>query len=171
MIANALAAASVGYTIGLSLKEIKSGLEDFQPVKGRVNIFEVRGVHIIDDTYNANPNSMGAAIKTLVSLKGNSRGILITGDMLELGEHAEFMHRKMGSMSVRLHIARFYITGEFAESVAEGARKEDINSDIFIGSREEILEDLKKILLPGDWVLVKGSRAMGMEKIVEGLKI
>ncbi|MDL2122699.1 MAG: UDP-N-acetylmuramoyl-tripeptide--D-alanyl-D-alanine ligase [Deltaproteobacteria bacterium] len=172
MVSNALAAASVGYIIGLSSEEIKAGLEYFQPVKGRINIFDVRGVHIIDDTYNANPDSMEAAIRTLSSLKGNSRGILVAGDMLELGEHAESMHRKIGALSARSNIARLYITGEFAEAVANGAGKEDKNSiDIFIGAKEEIVEDLKKSLLPGDWVLVKGSRAMGMEKIVEGLKI
>ncbi|MCD4762932.1 MAG: UDP-N-acetylmuramoyl-tripeptide--D-alanyl-D-alanine ligase [Desulfobacterales bacterium] len=171
MVSNALAAASVGYIIGLSSEEIKAGLEYFQPVKGRINIFDVRGVHIIDDTYNANPDSMEAAIRILSSLKGNSRGILVAGDMLELGEHAESMHKKIGALSARSNIARLYITGEFAEAVAKGAGKEDKNSmDIFIGAREEILEDLKKSLLPGDWVLVKGSRAMGMEKIVEGLK-
>ena len=129
-------------------------------------------MHIIDDTYNANPDSMEAAIRILSSLKANSRGILVAGDMLELGEHAESMHRKIGALSARSNIARLYITGEFAKAVANGARKEDKNSmDIFIGAREEILEDLKKSLLPGDWVLVKGSRAMGMEKIVEGLRI
>jgi len=172
MVSNALAAASVGYIIGLSLEEIKAGLECFQPVKGRINIFDIRGVHIIDDTYNANPDSMEAAIRILSSLKGNSRGILVAGDMLELGEHAESMHRKIGALFARSNIARLYITGEFAKAVANGARKEDKNlMDIFIGAREEILEDLKKSLLPGDWVLVKGSRAMGMEKIVEGLRI
>jgi UDP-N-acetylmuramoyl-tripeptide--D-alanyl-D-alanine ligase len=171
MVSNALAAASVGYIIGLSSEEIKAGLEYFRPVKGRINIFDLRGVHIIDDTYNANPDSMEAAIRILSSLKGNSRGILVAGDMLELGEHAEFMHRKIGALSARSNIARLYITGGFAEAVANGAGKEDKNSmDIFIGAREEILEDLKKSLMPGDWVLVKGSRAMGMEKIVEGLK-
>ncbi|MBU4067161.1 MAG: UDP-N-acetylmuramoyl-tripeptide--D-alanyl-D-alanine ligase, partial [Proteobacteria bacterium] len=172
MVSNALAAASVGYIIGLSSEEIKAGLEYFQPVKGRINIVDVRGAHIIDDTYNANPSSMEAAIRTLSSLKGSNRGILVAGDMLELGEYAESMHREIGSLSARSNIAKLYITGEFAEAVANGAIGEDKNSmDIFIGSKEEILEDLKKWLLPGDWVLVKGSRAMGMEKIVEGLKI
>ena len=172
MVSNALAAASVGYIIGLSSEEIKAGLEYFQPVKGRINIFDVRGVHIIDDTYNANPDSMEAAIRILSSLKGSGRGIFVAGDMLELGEHAESMHRKIGALSAGSNIARLYITGEFAEAVANGAGREDKNSmDIFIGAREEIIEDLKKSLLPGDWVLVKGSRAMGMEKIVEGLKI
>jgi len=172
MVSNALAAASVGYIIGLSSEEIKAGLEYFQPVKGRINIFDVRGVHIIDDTYNANPDSMEVAIKTLNSLKGKKRGVLVAGDMLEMGKYAESMHREIGSLSARSNIAKLYITGEFAEAVANGAIGKDKNPmDVFIGSKEEILEDLKKWLLPGDWVLVKGSRAMGMEKIVEGLKI
>ena len=171
MVSNALAAAAAGYCLGLTAREIKEGLEDFEPVKGRMNILKTRkGIHIIDDTYNANPGSMAAALKTLKSLKGNSRGILVAGDMLELGEHAESMHRKIGSISARADIARLYVTGQFAETVAAGARDEDMASgDIFTGTKEEILDGVTGWLGPGDWVLVKGSRGMAMETIVKGL--
>ena len=171
MVSNALAAAAVGYLLGLTAGEIKEGLEDFKPVKGRMNILKTgKGINIIDDTYNANPDSMKAAINTLMSLKGNNRGILVAGDMLELGEYAESMHRNIGRIAAVSDIAKLYVTGQFAQTVATGAMDEDMNSsDIFTGTKEEILEGIKDRIGPGDWVLVKGSRGMTMETIVEGL--
>lgn len=171
MVSNALAAAAVGYLLGLTAGEIKEGLEDFKPVKGRMNILKtVKGINIINDTYNANPDSMKAAINTLMSLKGNNRGILVAGDMLELGEHAESMHRNIGRIVAGSDIAKLYVTGQFAQTVATGAMDEDMDSrDIFTGTKEEILEGIKDRIGPGDWVLVKGSRGMTMETIVEGL--
>jgi UDP-N-acetylmuramyl pentapeptide synthase len=171
MISNALAAAAVGYVLGLTAGEIKDGLEDFKPVKGRMNILKTgKGITIIDDTYNANPDSMKAAINTLRSLKGNHAGILVTGDMLELGDHAESMHRNIGRIAAGSDIAKLYVTGQFSETVASGALDEDMNPrDIFIGTKEDILERIKDRLDPGDWVLVKGSRGMAMETIVQGL--
>ncbi|HHC24993.1 MAG TPA: UDP-N-acetylmuramoyl-tripeptide--D-alanyl-D-alanine ligase [Desulfobacterales bacterium] len=169
MVSNALAAASVGFVLGLSAREIQAGLEDFRPVRGRMNILKTRmGVNIIDDTYNANPASMEAAIMTLRSLKGNQRGIVVSGDMLELGEYAESMHKKIGSLAAGSDIARLCIAGEFAEYVAEGSRDRGMDSrDIFIGNRSEIILDLTDFLRPDDWILIKGSRGMGMEEIVE----
>jgi murE/murF fusion protein len=171
MISNALAAAAVGHLLGLTAGEIKDGLEDFKPVKGRMNILKTgRGITIIDDTYNANPDSMKAALNTLRSLKGNHTGILVAGDMLELGDHAESMHRNIGRIAAGSDIAELYVTGQFARTVAAGAMDEDMNArDIFTGTKEEILEGIKDRLGPGDWVLVKGSRGMSMETIVQGL--
>jgi UDP-N-acetylmuramoyl-tripeptide--D-alanyl-D-alanine ligase len=170
MVSNALAAAAAGYSLGESILQIKEGLEDFQPPQGRMNIFETSGIHIIDDTYNANPDSMKVAIMTFRSLKKRSRGAIVISDMLELGEFTESMHRDIGSLSAGSDIARLYITGDFAGSVASGAREQNSSLNIFTGTREEIIEDLTKWLKHGDWVLIKGSRATGMEKIVEGLK-
>ncbi|MBW2247812.1 MAG: UDP-N-acetylmuramoyl-L-alanyl-D-glutamate--2,6-diaminopimelate ligase [Deltaproteobacteria bacterium] len=171
MISNALAAAAVGYLLGLTAGEIKDGLEAFKPVTGRMNILKTgRGITIIDDTYNANPDSMKTAINTLRSLKGNHTGILVAGDMLELGAHAESMHRNIGKIAAGSNIAKLYVTGEFARTVAEGAMDQDMNPrDIFTGTKEQILEDIKYRLNPGDWILIKGSRGMTMETIVQGL--
>jgi len=171
MVSNALAAAAVGYCMGLTEKEIRDGLEDFEPVKGRMNIIETRkGINIIDDTYNANPGSMEAAIKALKSLKKRNRGVLVAGDMLELGEHAESLHREIGSISAKSDISKLYVTGDYAEVLATGAMEGDMKSDdIFTGTKEEILDDIICRLEPNDWVLVKGSRGMAMETIVEGL--
>jgi murE/murF fusion protein len=171
MVSNALAAAAVGYLLGLTAKEIKDGLEDFKPVKARMNILKTgKGINIIDDSYNANPDSMKAAINTLMSLKGNNRGVLVAGDMLELGEHAESMHRNIGRIAAGSDIAMLYVTGQFAQTVAAGAMDEDMDShDIFTGTKQEILEVITGRLSHDDWVLVKGSRGMAMEMIVQGL--
>lgn len=171
MISNALAAAAVGYLSGFTGDEIKEGLEAFKPVKGRMNILNTgKGIHIIDDTYNANPDSMTAAIKTLNTLKGKNRGILVAGDMLELGHHAESMHHRIGSVAARSDIAYIYATGQYAENVVSGALKEHMNpAHIFKGNQKEILEDITGRLESGDWVLVKGSRGMAMENVVEEL--
>jgi len=171
MISNALAAAAAGHLLGLTAVEIKNGLEAFKPVQGRMNIRKAgKGVHIIDDTYNANPGSMQAAIKTLTSLKGKHRGFLIAGDMLELGEHSAPMHQKIGAVAARSGIAGLYVTGKYAENIAAGALEEHMDpDDIFKGTREEIIEAVTERLDAGDWVLVKGSRGMAMEKVVQGL--
>lgn len=171
MVSNTLAAAAVGYKIGLSAQEIKAGLEDFKPLDGRMNILHTgRGINLIDDTYNANPGSMRAALSTLKTLKKNKKGIFIIGDMFELGKHAKSMHKTVGALAASSYISRLYATGEFAKSVADGAINGGMKSkNIFTGNKKEILNDLPGYLKPGDWVLVKGSRAMGMEEIVEEL--
>jgi len=171
MVSNSLAAAAAGHLAGLPAAVIKEGIEKFQPIKGRMNIHRLKnGINLIDDTYNANPDSVKSAIRSFTSLKNGKRGVLVLGDMFELGEHSEEMHKKIGEFAAEAGISRLFATGRFSESVAEGARLKEMNqSSIFTGSRKEILVHLKKGLEPGDWVLVKGSRAMKMEDIVEGL--
>ena len=171
MVSNALAAAAVGYLLGASARQIKTGLESFVPVQGRLNVHKThKGIYIIDDTYNANPGSMSAAIETLKSLKENGRGVMVVGDMLELGPQAESLHHNIGILCAKSKISRIYATGKFAESVAAGARNEDMDSDnIILGTKEAIFKSIIGRLAPGDWVLVKGSRSMAMEQIVEKL--
>lgn len=173
MVTNALAAASTGYLAGLPASEIKAGLENITPEKGRMNIFTLsNGITIIDDTYNANPGSMEAAIKTLVELKADNRGILIAGDMLELGTHSGKMHEKIGSLCAESGIARLYATGQFAGNTADGAVGNGMSlHSIVTGSHDDIMKDITGWLVTGDWVLVKGSRATGMERIISKLKV
>ena len=172
MVTNALAAAAVGKLLGLSAGTIKAGLESFMPVHGRMNIFQTaNGINIIDDTYNANPDSMKAALSTLKARRAESRGIFVAGDMLELGDQASALHKDIGALAAQSGISRLYARGDFADSVATGARAEGLNpADIITGSRREIIENLIECLQPGDWILVKGSRGMAMEKVVEGIK-
>ncbi len=169
---NALAAAAVGYRLGLTIDEVKDGLEATSSLAGRMEIIAFsRGIHVIDDTYNANPGSMAQAIETLRSLKGNGRGILIIGDMLELGQYSERAHEELGVLIARSDISGLYATGEFAQTVARAAKGAGMDvGKIFVGNQKEILKTLTKHLGPGDWLLVKGSRLMAMEKVVDGLK-
>ena len=172
MVANALAASAVGYLNGLSANEIKSGLEAFRSVKGRMDVKESRlGFFIIDDSYNANPGSMEAAIKTLASLKGRNNGILVAGDMLELGRDAERLHGNIGQFAAQSGINRLFLTGNFANAVKKGAQQQGmLDQDIIIGEKPELVELLFEFLGPKDWVLVKGSRGAGMEEIVQQLE-
>lgn len=172
MIANALGAAAVGYLLGISAATVKAGLESFKPISGRMNICHLpNGVNMIDDTYNANPESMTAALATLQQMRAGGRGIFVAGDMLELGAQAPELHRQVGALAARTQVDRIYASGEHGAAVATGAQKEGLPAaNTITGSREEIIEDLKGWLQPGDWVLVKGSRGMAMEKVVQGLK-
>lgn len=171
MVANALAAAAVGWTLGIDIADIRVGLEAFRPVKGRMTHREIAGgVNLIDDTYNANPGSMAAAIQTLADLGRSSRRVLVIGDMLELGEQSAALHAAAGELAACSGVDALFVAGQFSAAVARGARQGGLHGDkIFEGSREEILATLKERLRPGDWVLVKGSRGMGMETIVQGL--
>ena len=90
---------------------------------------------------------------------------------MELGQHAQNAHRQIGILAARAGMAGLYATGEFADAVAEGATGAGMDRrKIFIGTREQIVEAVKQRTGPGDWILVKGSRLMAMEKVVEGLQ-
>lgn len=172
MVSNALAAAAAGHVLGMAPEKIKAGLESFHPVAGRLNIFQTAaGVTVIDDTYNANPGSMSAAIETFQSLRKDSRGILAAGDMLELGSHSAELHYEIGKKAANSGITKLYITGNFAESVAAGAKAGGLKAEkIVTGNKLKIAEALKSTLRSGDWLLVKGSRGMRMEEIVEMIR-
>ena len=172
MVANALAAAAVGYAMGMGIAQIKAGLEAFIPEKGRLLVVETaRGIHMIDDTYNANPDSMAAAFDTLTALRKNRAGVIVLGDMFELGDAAARLHRDVGRLAAQSGPARLYACGEYAAAVAEGARSAGMESTrIFTGEKETIAADLIENLTAGDWLLVKGSRGMSMETVVASVR-
>jgi UDP-N-acetylmuramoyl-tripeptide--D-alanyl-D-alanine ligase len=172
MVLNALAAAAVGYLLKLSTAKIKAGLESFEPVWGRMDIFQTaNGIHIIDDTYNANPESMKAAITTLRILRRNNRSLFVAGDMLELGDQSEALHKQVGAWAASANIDKLLASGDYAGAVAAGAIKAKMRpADIFTGTRDEIIDTLKQSLKSGDWVLIKGSRGARMETVVKELK-
>lgn len=171
MVHNALAAASAGHLMGVGAEDISAGLAGFQPVSGRMSVYRTKSKsYIIDDTYNANPGSMETAIKSLAALSDRKRGILVAGDMLELGEAAAGLHEDIGRLAAHSGINRLYLSGEFASRVAYGARCGGMKGmDIFVGTKDDIVKDLKQQMKPGDWILVKGSRSTGMEEIVARL--
>ena len=169
MVANALAAAAVGHTLGIANAHIRAGLEGFRPVRGRMaHTLTPEGIHVVDDAYNANPGSMKAAVETLVGLKGDGRGLLIAGDMLELGPDAASFHYEAGRFAAARGVDGLYVSGDFAEDYVRGARAGGMDAACAVAaSHEEILKQLRRALAPGDWVLVKGSHSTGMDRIVE----
>jgi UDP-N-acetylmuramoyl-tripeptide--D-alanyl-D-alanine ligase len=171
MVSNALAAAAAGWVAGLDPQEIANGLDAFHPVYGRMIVQESpKGIHVIDDTYNANPNSMRAAISTLADLKGRNRGVFVVGDMKELGPSTDDLHRDLGAFAARNGVDCIFSVGEKARLIAEEAVMNGMDKkSVFTGSKKEIIESLSKNLGKGDWVLVKGSRSMAMEEIVKDL--
>ena len=171
MVHNALAAASAAVILGFSGIDIKAGLEGFSSVKGRMNLLQSpMGVHVVDDTYNANPASVKAAITALRDLKKQERGAVCLGDMLELGSHSAVLHEEIGAHLGKADVARLFLTGHYAACVAEGAVRAGMDPGIIVtGTQQEILSRLIGWVRPGDWVLVKGSRSTRMENIVNGL--
>lgn len=168
MVVNALAAAAVGWLAKVAAPDIALGLAAFAPVGGRMNIRQApSGYTLIDDSYNANPGSMEAAIMTLASFRGRGRLVLAAGDMRELGPDAPRLHREIGRVAVRAGLDRLFLTGLEADSVKAGAMDAGMREDhVLIGEKPELAAALKDFLRPGDTVLVKGSRSMGMETLV-----
>jgi len=169
---NALAAAAAARALDVPLNRIVSGLEAFVPVDKRFRLEELDGVTLIDDSYNANPGSMAAALVTLSEVRGEGRAIAVLGDMLELGSVAMDAHRGVGRLAATC-VSRLYLLGRFAETVKAGALEGGLAEEaIVVGeSHEQILVDLRGSLQSGDSVLVKGSRGMRMETVAEGIRI
>jgi UDP-N-acetylmuramyl pentapeptide synthase len=169
MVSNALAAAAIGMAMGIDILDIKAGLEAFRQGKGRMSILKTDDdVAIIDDTYNANPASMKAAIETLAILKGDAPGIIIVGDMLELGPRAAEFHQQIGHQAAGIKATRLYACGQYARDVVAGALEAGMDANrIFSGTRDEIVANLMDHRTPGTWILIKGSRGMAMEHVTE----
>ncbi len=169
---NALASAAASWRLGMAPDAIRRGLELFRPVAGRQEITALKnGAHLINDAYNANPESVEAALGTLSALKGRGAATVILGDMLELGQQAEALHEKIGARVAAMGVDRLFLRGVFANCVAAGAEKDGLSKDrIFVmEDNEAIAAAVGAFLKRGDWVLVKGSRRMKMEEVVERL--
>lgn len=171
MVPNALAAAAAGEVMGVPLDLIKAGLEAFVPQAGRMGIcLPGRDIRLVDDSYNANPASMAAAIDTLARMGAKRRTIAVLGDMLELGPQAAVLHRQIGRAVGDAGIDRLFVAGRFAGDVADGARERQMASQhIFCGTKAAIVDQLNRRLQDGDLILVKGSRGMAMEQVVEAI--
>ncbi len=170
---NALAAAALAAAAGAEKDEILRGLENFQPFSGRGEIVRLQGhVHILNDTYNANPDSLRAALAAFLEMKGRHRGLVVLGDMLELGPSAAAAHEEAGREIGRMGFSHVFFMGEQAREAARGATSTQTNgSRVHLPrSHEELLDKLGKVIEAGDWILIKGSRRMRMEKIVAGLR-
>jgi UDP-N-acetylmuramoyl-tripeptide--D-alanyl-D-alanine ligase len=171
---NALSAFAVATLFGVAWDNIKGALERFQPTPMRMEVWRLEGGKtVINDAYNANPRSMEVALGTLSELKGKGRAIAVLGDMLELGDYSESAHRQLGQKVRDLSIDFLIAMGEKASSVVESAVRHGLDRQRakVATSHSEAISILEGWLQEGDWILVKGSRRMAMEKIAEGLAL
>jgi UDP-N-acetylmuramoyl-tripeptide--D-alanyl-D-alanine ligase len=168
---NALAACAA-LQEKVDLAPIVSGLEAFTPYKGRFQIEQVADITIIDDSYNANPASIKAALETVAAIAPTGHRIAVLGDMLELGEHEAEAHRGIGAIAGR-NVDRLYLAGSLmTRYAAEEALRTGIAADAVIccSTHDEIAEHLHRTIQSGDVILFKGSRGMAMEKAAALLK-
>ncbi len=168
-VSNALAALTVGYILKLTLKQMQEGLMSSETAKGRLQVLDRIGrFNIIDDTYNANPASVQAALRVLAEL-GGGKTVAVLGDMLELGADALKAHHEIGKFAADSGIGCLVTVGELARSTAEEARS--FGLEVYpCSTHEEALAVINSLVLNPDWyMLVKGSRGMKMEKIVQAL--
>ncbi|MGH7313947.1 MAG: UDP-N-acetylmuramoyl-tripeptide--D-alanyl-D-alanine ligase, partial [Candidatus Rokuibacteriota bacterium] len=168
-VSNALAAVAVGHVLGLSLADIARGLEAARPVKGRCVWRQADGVRILDDTYNANPASVQAALATAAAHQGGSRLVVVLGDMLELGTTSEAAHREVGRQVASAGAGLFVAMGPQMLTAVDVARQHGLAEAYHAATFEDAVAHLLKRLAAGDLVLVKGSRGMRMERIADAL--
>ncbi|HLA26436.1 MAG TPA: UDP-N-acetylmuramoyl-tripeptide--D-alanyl-D-alanine ligase [Syntrophales bacterium] len=167
---NALAAAAASRAVGADPETIRRGLMRFKVIPARMETHRLKnGAFLIDDSYNANPLSVREALMTLRSLRGEHKGIVILGDMLELGDRAEELHEEIGGLIAATGVETLFLRGAFSAATLAGAVKKGFPvSRIFYPSTpEEILKVLSSSLKKGDWILVKGSRAKKMEEVIK----
>lgn len=164
---NASLAIAAAHTAGVSADEIRKGLLDLKTEDKRMNIRGANGIKVIDDTYNASPPAVRAAIDVLMSTKG-VRKLAILGDMLDLGEESDEFHREAGRYAGKSGVEFVVGIGEKSRFTCMGAAeyigKENV---MYFAQKDEFFEIMRDVVKPGDVILVKGSRGMAMETVVK----
>lgn len=170
MIYPTLMAAAVGEHFGMTLEEIADGVHNFAPTKMRMNILpRAENITILDDGYNANPQSMRAAIEVLDGYTGEYK-IAVLGDMFELGPLAEVLHAGVGEFLGRSHVDCLVAVGELAKSIYDAAITSEVPECYHFETKERAMLTLHDLVRPGATILVKASRGMEFETITEYLK-
>jgi len=170
MVQNALLAVAVGRVFGLSLEECAAGLVAAPLTKARLQVKEIRGVQFLDDSYNANPDSMKAALRTLVELDAEGQRIAVLGEMRELGDESERGHREVGETAAALKVDHLIAIGNVAATIAEAAKHAGLDNSSTVASTAEAAELLAELVRPGDLVLIKGSRLARTEEVIEAFR-
>lgn len=164
---NALAAAAVGIGFGLPLSSVKRALERFRPTSKRMEILQLDSLTVLNDTYNANPDSMIAALRTLAATTVKGKRIAVLADMLELGARAAAEHTRIGREAGRLKLDYVLTYGELARGIQ---RATGLSTAVHYEEKNMLSEYLAELAGPGDAVLIKGSRGMKMEDVVTFLR-
>lgn len=169
MVLGALPAAAIGHHLGLTDEEIRLGLLNYAPIGGRANIIDTGFITLIDDCYNANPNSVTASILSLCTLEG--RKVAILGDMKELGRGTDELHRSIGILAGKSGVDCLICCGARAESIYKGLISSQIEIEAWhFPLKDALLSVLPSLIKKGDNVLVKASHSMHFEEITEELK-
>jgi UDP-N-acetylmuramoyl-tripeptide--D-alanyl-D-alanine ligase len=166
---NATLAIALGAELGLSQEQIRRGLALCQPAKMRLQVFESKGVRILNDAYNANADSMLAALQTLTEFPCRGRRIAVLGDMAELGEHSASAHTEVGRKTAELGVSRLVTVGKMASLTAQAARDAGLRDVTVCEDVAEAAAALKQLAREGDVILVKASRVTGLERLSESL--
>ncbi|TDU64242.1 UDP-N-acetylmuramoyl-tripeptide--D-alanyl-D-alanine ligase [Prosthecobacter fusiformis] len=170
MVGNAALAACMGWAHGILPADIAAALSGARLTGGRMETKTVQDILFIDDSYNANPDSMKAGLATLASLSTGGKKIAVLGRMGELGIHARSGHEGIGQYAAGLPLTAVYTVGDEAAMITEAAAKAGLGETANFPSHEACAAHLKKILQSGDAVLLKGSRSAGMEKVLAHFK-
>jgi len=161
------AAAAVGKLLNMTDNEVQQGFLSYSPVEGRSNVVTKNGITLIDDCYNANPNSLKAALTSISTLHG--RHVAILGDMLNLGRHSEQMHRDVGIFAAKTGIGILLCHGEHARYIYEGflsASPDSSKNAHYYKQITELINDIPMKIKKGDTILVKASRGMNFERLI-----
>ncbi len=170
---NALAAIAVGHTLGLSVAKTATGLSRFRPVAMRSQVVSRQGLTVIQDCYNANPDSMKAAVALLRECGAGKRTIAVVGDMLELGAAARTFHAEVGALLADSGIAWLIACGTFGKALAQGAAARGMPPSRIVATSHvrDATRVLNRLAQPGDVVLLKASRGVGLERLLDGLAL
>ena len=169
MVYAALESAAVGVAFDLTDEEIRAGIADYVPVGGRAGIVQTGMLTVVNDCYNANPDSTAAALRSLSRTQG-ARKIAVLGDMGELGEDGALLHRETGRIAAEEQIDVLFTCGKLAREIAAGAREAGLGDVQHFDALPELLAALPGQFQPGDCVLVKASHAMAFENVISVLE-
>lgn len=167
MVQNALLAVAAGRVFGLSIEDCAVGLASAPLTKARLQIKTIHGVEFIDDSYNANPESVRAALRTLAELETDGRRIAVLGEMGELGSESQRGHREVGEAAASFKIDQLIAIGEKAATIAEAAREAGLENSRTVASAQEAGDLIAEESTAGDLVLIKGSRSARTERVLE----
>jgi UDP-N-acetylmuramoyl-tripeptide--D-alanyl-D-alanine ligase len=173
MVPNALAAAAVGIELGVPIDDCAAALAEARVSRWRMETFEGRdGIRVLNDAYNANPESVAAALRTAMGMAGDGRVIVVLGRMAELGDIAEREHERVGELAARLGVHRLITVGTEAKAIAVAGLREGVEPDAVAtyDDAEPALADVLANARSGDLVVVKGSRVVGLEALAEALR-
>jgi murE/murF fusion protein len=173
-VSNCCAAAAIAHAADIDFETIVAGLEQFRASSKRMErLTSPKGLKILNDSYNANPASMASGLRTLGKLPARTR-MAVLGDMLELGKAARDLHRSVGNVAAQSDLSYLAVVGEFGEQIKQGAQTSGMDPDRIrvFADKNEIIDWIEELfggshLQPGDWLLVKASRGLALDTVVD----